>query len=265
METYLSDKAQAAMDSVIEKMQAGDLSPIVDIVRFKRDWPSDNWSLRNQFLAWMQCGHLNCRNFQAWKKVGRYVKKGGKAIWILAPLKRSYEDADGNTHWYVYAYKGQAEYPIEETDGKPFEEPELTPVVLPPLAEVAKKWGVSVEYVAHLPGAYGTCNIGATEIKLVTDDVAVFFHELSHAAHKRIKGDLKGGQDVEQETVAEFTATVLMMLYGFGDRTGNAWRYISMYATDPLEAIGKAMMDIQKVLALLLNGGETDEGETENE
>ena len=51
---------------------------------------------------------------------------------------------------------------------------------------------------------------------------------------------------------AEFTAAVLMHLYGLGDRTGNCWRYIQNYAPDPLQAIVKALGTVEKVLALLL-------------
>jgi hypothetical protein len=78
------------------------------------------------------------------------------------------------------------------------------------------------------------------------------FHELAHAAHARIEGGLKGGQHAGQETVAEFTATVLMHLYGLGDRTGNCWKYVQGYAANPLQAIFKALHTVEKVLALLL-------------
>ena len=63
---------------------------------------------------------------------------------------------------------------------------------------------------------------------------------LAHAAHAKLEGKLQGGQDAGQETVAEFTAAVLMHLYGLGDRTGNCWKYIQYYASDPLQAIVKA-------------------------
>lgn len=66
---------------------------------------------------------------------------------------------------------------------------------------------------------------------------------------------LKGGQCTGQETIAEFTAAVLMRLYGLGDRSGNCWRYIAGYAKDPLRAIVRALTTVEKVLALLLGNG----------
>ena len=44
----------------------------------------------------------------------------------------------------------------------------------------------------------------------------------------------------------------MMHLYGLGDRTGNCWQYIQVYAPDPLQAIVKALSTAEKVLALLL-------------
>jgi hypothetical protein len=45
---------------------------------------------------------------------------------------------------------------------------------------------------------------------------------------------------------------VLSDFYGYGDNSGNAWKYISHYAKDPLVAITKALGTVEKVLAVLL-------------
>ena len=44
-----------------------------------------------------------------------------------------------------------------------------------------------------------------------------------------------------------------MDFYGLGDHAGNAWKYISLYANDPLIAITKALGTVEKVLAVLLD------------
>ena len=46
-------------------------------------------------------------------------------------------------------------------------------------------------------------------------------------------------------------------LYGYGDYTGNAWRYIGMYAKDPIRAISKAMCTVESVLNFLFGQEET--------
>ena len=43
---------------------------------------------------------------------------------------------------------------------------------------------------------------------------SVFFHELAHAAHEKVKGTLKAGQDPLQEVVAELSAQALCRMVG---------------------------------------------------
>jgi len=44
-----------------------------------------------------------------------------------------------------------------------------------------------------------------------------------------------------------------MDLYELGDHSGNAWRYISQYADNPLVAITKALSTVEKVLQALID------------
>jgi hypothetical protein len=132
---------------------------------------------------------------------------------------------------------------------------DYTPRELPPLMEVARRLGVKVTYAPAGAGNLGNCQTDGSRITLGSEDPAVFFHELAHAAHKRVTDKaLKRGQDPYQETTAELAAVVLMHLYGLGDRTGNCWRYVQQYNEDPLRAIMKATNEVGKVLALLLDG-----------
>ena len=130
--------------------------------------------------------------------------------------------------------------------------PGYTPAELPPLADIAKKFNIQVEYVPVTPDKLGDCKTDGSKIRLGSQDTRVFFHELSHAIHARIDGKLKGGQQIDQETIAEFTTAVLMDFYDLGDHTGNAWRYISQYADDPIIAITKALGTVEKLLEMLL-------------
>jgi len=64
-----------------------------------------------------------------------------------------------------------------------------------PLIERAKEWGISVK---SLPGNYffhGSYSKAQKKISLATDEEGVFFHELAHAGHEKVNGDLKKGQD----------------------------------------------------------------------
>ena len=111
---------------------------------------------------------------------------------------------------------------------------------------------IPVTYEPLPPDRLGQYTPRKDAIALGTHDPEAFFHELAHAIHYRVNPKVKPGKDKEQkETVAELTATVLMHLYGLGDRTGNCWDYIQSYASDPLVAITKALADIEQVLAFI--------------
>jgi len=250
--TKLSEKAQMSLDKVVEQFKTGDLSPICYAVRLQLDpeAPASKWTLSNRVLAYIQTGSLDCRGYHQWQAVGRQVKKGSLSAYILRPRLVKKTNADGEDEQRLIGFAPVAVFSADDTEGDPL--PGYTPIKMPPLADLAAKLGIDIDYQPLPPGVYGSYQPLKDEIRLATHDEATFFHELAHAAHNRVEGELKGGQHEEQETIAEFSATVLMELYGIRDHTGNAWHYISLYAADPLVAVTKALATVEKVLAFLL-------------
>ena len=106
-------------------------------------------------------------------------------------------------------------------------------------------------------GAYGSYSIDRDEITLFTHNRQTFWHELAHAAHRRVlaqRGDgLKGGQRSTQEAVAELSACVLSRLYG-APNDGYSYDYLKGYSGDgdPHRLALKVVADVEKVLALIL-------------
>ncbi len=252
----LSDKAQASISRVVEKFKTSNLSAVTKIarIRLSANAPSNSWSFSNKVLAFMQAEELDCRGFRQWQEAGRKVSKGSKAVYIIRPLlyKGKTENDKEDTKAVCLGFSAIPVFAASSTEGDtPL--PEYTPVELPPLSDVAKKLGIQVSYVPVTEDKLGDCRPDGSAIRLGSHDSRVFFHELAHAIHARIEGELKGGQHQDQETIAEFTTAVLMDLYGMGDTTGNAWRYISQYADDPLLAITRALGTVEKVLAVLTN------------
>lgn len=251
----LSPKAQAALDKVVTRFQSGDLSPIVEIIRLRRpdNAPSSKWTLSNQVLAYIQADSLDCRGFRQWKEVGRYVKKGSHAAFILGPCLSTIEDEEsGEKREVLRGFRSIPVFAYADTEGEELAEMDYTPRELPPLVDVAERLSVSITWQpvpADRLGDYSQSE-RRRHINVGTHDYSVFFHELAHAAHAKVE-KLRGGQDTQQETVADFTACVLMELYGYGDRSGNTWQYISGYATDPIQAIVKALATVEKVLEVL--------------
>jgi hypothetical protein len=249
----LSDNARASLDRVIERFKSGDLSAITNMARFEipEDAPCFKWSFSNKVLAYIQSGELDCRGFNQWQDAGRKVKKGSKAVFILRPRTMKFEK-EGEEPQIICV--GFAPIPVFAASGTEGEGTLAVyqPRELPPLYDVAQRLGVEVQYMPVSPDKLGSCKPDGTRITIGTEAPEVFFHELAHAIHAKIQGTLKSGQDTTQETIAEFTSSVLMDLYGLKDTSGNTWQYIKMYANDPLEAITKAMATVEKVLQVLL-------------
>ncbi len=88
----------------------------------------------------------------------------------------------------------------------------------------------------------------------------MFFHELAHCAHERIKGDLQKGQDSIQEIMAELSSQALCRIVGKTADTylGNSYRYIEGYAErlsiTSYTACLKIINEAEKVLNLIMKG-----------
>lgn len=195
--------------------------------------PSDTWSYGNRVIMLMH-GTRDARGYRQWQAVGRHVVKGSKALYILAPItvtaaKRDDDDKDDGGQEHVVGFRGVPVFRVEDTDGEPVSYVKNAPP-LPPLHDVAEKWGVCIKYDAPMRGESGSFNPDSNEIRLCDADAVTFFHELAHVAHRRVDGELKPGQDPEQEAVAELTACVLANMYGAGGHEGYAWNYIAAYA-----------------------------------
>lgn len=85
-----------------------------------------------------------------WKSLGRYVKPGEHAIWILAPMHRKVEvEDDAGDKTSVQAISGFRPVPVydvAQTDGEPI--PEVRPVLLEGDAP-ARLWDSVVDQIAH--------------------------------------------------------------------------------------------------------------------
>jgi len=253
----LSAKAQQSLEKVVQKFKTGDISAISKVARIRLDpqAPALHWSLSNKVLSIMQSGELDCRGFRQWEKAGRRIKKGSKAVYILRPTvvgpKKKGGEQDEDEQMCI-GFSAVPVFPVSATEGES-SAVGYEPKELPELVSVAKKFGISVEYVPTLPDRLGDCTSDGKSIRVGSHNPAVFFHELAHAIHAQISGKLEGKQTEVQETIAEFTATVLMDIYGYTDHTGNAWNYISKYAKDPIIAISKALSMVEKVVSVLLD------------
>ena len=256
----MNERVKDVLSTLVESFKSGKIPAAVAMASFPiPDIPSSKWSFTNRTLMFLS-GTADARGFRQWKEVNRWVKKGSRAIYILVPcMKKEIDEESGEEKERLYYFKPSAVFMREDTDGEPldYEQIELPDL---PLAERAEAWGISVKAI---PGNYryhGYYSSDRHEIALATPEEKVFFHELAHAAHEKIKGKLTAGQDPLQEIVAELSAQALCKLVGKNmvDTTGNTFRYIERYAEklklSPYSACLKVLGETEKVLNLILKG-----------
>lgn len=254
----MNDKAKQAIEKILSSFESGCVPEALSIAVLPAlDVPCAKWSLCNRLLVFF-AGTSDARGFRQWEETGRYPRKGSKALYILSPRHKKVEDEEKEEEKVILAgFVAVPVFRLEDTDGKPLETPEPKPQVLPPLFEVAQQWGLCVRWQSFQGVAYGVYRPGKKEIVLATYDESVFFHELAHAAHQRVKGSLKGRQDWQEEIVAELAAAVLAHLHGRRTNDGASYRYIRSYAEkagkDPYKACLGVVADVGKCLELILS------------
>ena len=232
------------------------------------DIPSSKWKgMRNRVLLYidtvLEGKSMDARTWKQWKDVGRYpTGKTGFYLWRPNFIVRE-DDKTKEKESYITGFRPFVVFSYSDTKGKELpESPATDPAEVPPLMDVAEKWGIDVSYLPSVVPFWGAYNPSSDDIQLATHDESTFFHELSHAAHKRVieaRGDeLKTEQDPIQEITAELTAAVLCTLVGRQPTNeGMRYKYISKYAEDvgisPVEACKTVVDDVDKCLQLVLS------------
>ena len=246
--------------------------------------PSARWSLSNRLLMWL-ADTEDARGFRQWQKVGRSVRKGARAFYILAPVLRKVakvrvEDEGGEAEEefrreVLVGFKAIPVFRLEDTEGEDLEgeaRPDYTPPAsqTPPLFEVAAALGVSVEYAPVASGARaagsrkaGSYRLTGDKITLHSHDARTFLHELAHAGHDRITpGGLKSRADAaayaRQEVVAETAAAALCLIYGLEGFVPHSKEYIASYAKEGVgsgsaaRAVLRVLSEVENTLTYLL-------------
>ena len=195
--------------------------------------PSSKWSMGNQLLM-LLAGTGDARGYRQWMDVGRHVRRGAKAFYILGPVyvRRLVEstsgDPEGNEEVDVLVgFRGIPVFRLEDTEGADL--PTYKPRDPPPLLEVAARFGMRVNYLRLSAEVYGLTDYEQHIITLATPDWTVFFHELAHALHRTFEPKTNHGQEPEAETIAQLVAATLARLYGKPD-DGFSCAYIASQA-----------------------------------
>ncbi|WP_238442583.1 ArdC-like ssDNA-binding domain-containing protein [Desulforamulus reducens] len=258
---FIDEKIKENIDKILEMFETGNMPAAIarTVIRAQEGFelPSDKWSLGNQIIM-MAHNTEDARGFKQWQEVGRFVKKGAKAFYILGPMcKRIKNKEDDREKIIITCFKSIPVFRYEDTEGAEVEYPDYLPKEPPPLWDVAEKMGIQVNYRPFTGEAFGSITTDGRKMTLRTHDVKTYFHELGHGAHGTFK-KLKGGQHEDQEIVAETVACVLCELYGYHGYIYHGFRYIKHYAgakdgKESARAIMAVLSDVKQCLDIILS------------
>jgi antirestriction protein ArdC len=177
---------QDRIDKLCARILAGDDACFADYLKQQALFHGYSW--RNTLLIWSQYPHARQVGGlkSHWNKVGRRVRKGEKAIWILAPMTFRQTDDEAEEEIKTW-FKPVPVFDVSQTEGRELadwrDRYAGTVDLLPALQALARAKGhVVIEDVA-LP-AHGLINRKG-EIHLLAEDeperkVLTLTHELAH-------------------------------------------------------------------------------------
>ena len=255
----MNKKVKQVLSSIVEKFKSGEIPQAVAMACFPiPDTPSSHWSFTNRIIMFLS-GTGDARGYRQWIDAERFVKKGSRSIYILAPcFKKEADEKTGKEKRVLKYFNLVPVFRLEDTDGEKLDY-QLVEIPNLPLKDKATEWGISVKAVPGNYRYYGYYSPNRKEIALASSEEIVFFHELAHAGHEKVEGQLKSGQDPLQEIIAELSAQALCRLVGkrAADTTGNSFRYIERYAKKIKMSAHFAclhvMSETEKVLNLILD------------
>lgn len=138
----LNQKARVVLDKLIEAFENPEqlVDTLVRATLIPNNSPCRKWSPQNRFIVALH-GTGDARGYKQWKEVGRYVRKGVKAMYILVPRIKEVKDEETNQEESrLVGFIAASVFRIEDTDGESL--PECTPKEIPRLQMVADALGV---------------------------------------------------------------------------------------------------------------------------
>ena len=271
-----NDKLEAIAGRFLEAFRTGKLP--AKLAKIYLSSPSDGvpcrrWSVRNQTITALE-GHDDARGFRQWLEVGRHVKKGESAFFILNPVLRgasrrqeqTEEPAEeANAVRRAVGFRFQAVFGYDQTDGEPLPlyEEQRRKVEALPLLEVAQSWRIDVRPQAGIRrlGALGLYHPSDKRISLAVENLSTWAHELVHAAEDRL-GQLDGPateeRHIEREVVAQLGAAILLEELGRSEDAdlGGSYAYLERHCKSPaavLAACDRLLKRTLSAVTLLLD------------
>lgn len=158
----------------------------------------DSWSFFNRLIMLMHDTE-DARGYRQWQKVGRRVKKGAKAFYILAPVRKRVpvkvkrEEKRVSNEGDVEIVEVEETVMVDKLVGfKPLPEDNFNVEIPYEFNSIIEELGLKIETHAFR-NYYGTYNLRTKTINLASPELIVFLHELCHAVDDHLHG-IYGGQ-----------------------------------------------------------------------
>lgn len=220
-----------------------------------------NYSFWNLILIWMQCpAATQVAGYRTWQKLGRYVKQGERAIYILAPLLKKIEEPDKDTGEMQTAkilkgFKPVSVFAYEQTDGKALVVPpigklktENPETVYASLRQLAQREGLKV-IETNMPFVQGGATNGnivwVNSLNPVEGRCMTMLHEVAHVLLDHA-GARKEIHRSKMEVEAELTAFLAAL--GLGIPRG-CFEYINSWGALDDESVEYALKAAEKIIS----------------
>ncbi|MBQ6407141.1 MAG: hypothetical protein IJJ64_03795 [Butyrivibrio sp.] len=244
-----------------------------------------HYSLNNCILISMQKPDATlCQSYGAWKKMGRYVKKGEKGIKVIAPAPYTIEkevdklDANGKVvldkdgepvkvkqELNLMGFKAESTFDVSQTEGK-----ELPKLGIDELKGDVNKFSllmnvirevspVPIGYEDITTGAKGYYHVEEKRIAIQKDmselqTLKTCLHEVVHAKlHSDADSSISKNR---KEIEAEGTAAVVLNFFGY-DTGAYSFPYLASYTTDEsMKELKAALNTIRATSATIIRAVE---------
>ena len=276
------DDLQSAVAAIV---QSGQLQRWMDAMASNG---LNRWSMRNRLLAILQLAQrreslddVHLMGFRQWEKYKRRVRKGEKAIWILAPVTRKIRDTDADgavtEKTIVSGFKSVPVFNISQTDGDPLPDlplappaGEASPGTLEGLRNRVAKAGFAYEetVIPDCQPQTGRGTLGytsPTDHRIVVDErlspaqkASTVAHELGHVHCGHVDADYSEYQRHrgQMETEAEMTAYMVNRSRGMSRDAAHSFSpgYIASWSQGNPKVITDAMDRSVKAYNKIMDG-----------